>query len=277
MEPSIQVLFLDGIVYEKLPAAAVSKLGGKPWVKFDVNTLAQKKLGANLQQLTQNAPNDPSNVLAYLKGASNTVTKAGTATVAGVKTTHYKVSLDLDKSATTAAAKAAVAKLTQQLGSHTLPAEVWIDGQGRLRKLTLTEHPQTPAGAPSTPVSVHITETISAFGVPVHLSAPPAAQTARPPAARRAPPLDLALAPASPRRVARAMSQSRARMPGMSREEVSVDFRMWDDQRVALHTQAREQGLSLQMYLETRVFGEIRPRQRKVRRRGQENELPLSA
>lgn len=178
---SVRILYTGGVVYEKLPTALTSKLGGKPWLKIDLNKVAQSKYGASLQQLTANTPHDPADTLAYLRGASSKVTKAGTATIGGTATTHYKVTLDLDKAAKTPAEKQAIAKVATQLGTHSLPADVWIDKQGRLRKMTITEKitpPKASGSATSTgPVTLHLTETVSDFGVPVHVVVPPAAQT----------------------------------------------------------------------------------------------------
>jgi hypothetical protein len=92
------------------------------------------------------------------------------------------MTLDLDKATNSSPqAKQAVAKLEQQLGTHTLPAQAWIDDQGRVRKLTLTEtmaHPPTSSSGQQTgPITIHLTEMLTDFGTPVTVSAPPADQT----------------------------------------------------------------------------------------------------
>jgi hypothetical protein len=96
-----------------------------------------------------------------------------------VKTTHYKVTIDLDKAATPKGSSA-VQKLEGILGSHTMPAQVWLDQQGRLRKLQFTEkmkNPPSTNGAPVSPVTVNATMTLTDLGTPVHITVPPKSQT----------------------------------------------------------------------------------------------------
>ncbi|GHF68996.1 hypothetical protein FHX82_003495 [Amycolatopsis bartoniae] len=178
--------FLNGVVYQQLPAnlgAALS--GGKPWISIDANKLAQQQYGASLSDLQGLNVSDPSDALGYLRGAGDQVREIGPDTVDGTPTKHYDVTLDLDKAAAgrSPQAQQATQRLEQQLGSHTLPAQVWVDDQGRLRKLVMDEKitPQTTAaqnGASTGPVTVSITETFSDFGTPVTVTAPPADQVA---------------------------------------------------------------------------------------------------
>jgi hypothetical protein len=177
--------FVGGVLYEKLPGSLAGRLThGKPWLSLDVAKLSGQGDGS-LQQLVTDSPSDPSSVLNFLRGAGS-VSKVGPDTVDGVPTTHYGVVLDLDKAAQgqDATTQQNVRALEGELGSHTLPAQIWLDAQGRLRKLTLHE---TLSGAPMTqsgstaktgPVSFDFTATLSDFGVPVHITAPPASQTA---------------------------------------------------------------------------------------------------
>ena len=181
--------FVNGVLYERLPGDLVSRLsGGKPWISLDVAKLSQQGDGS-LQQLMTDSPTDPTQMLGFLQGAGS-VTKDGQDTVGGVPTTHYTVLIDLDKAGAQqgSVGKHAIQALEAEIGSHTMPAQVWIDNQGRLRKITMHE---TLSGAPASTtddhgtdqensghVSFSFTATLSDFGVPVTVTAPPADQVA---------------------------------------------------------------------------------------------------
>jgi hypothetical protein len=182
---SMEIRFSGGMVYLQLPGQLGAQLaGGKPWASIDVNKLAQQQYGASLSELQGSMPSDPTDALGYLRGASDQVREIGPDTVDGAATRHYDVTIDLDKAAAgqPPQAQQATQKLEQQLGTHTLPAQVWIDDQGRLRKIMLDEKitpPSTAAGTTSPgPISLSVSETFRDFGTPVHVSAPPAEQTA---------------------------------------------------------------------------------------------------
>lgn len=182
----MEVRYLTGAEYLRTtPAAAMSKLTGssRTWAKLDLNKLMQAKTGKTMQQLQQNLPTDPSAQLGYLRGVSDKVTKLGPATIAGTRTTGYQTRVDLNKVAARAGgtATSSIGRLEKQLGSRTLPVKVWTDAQGRLRRLTLAEtiKPATAtAGTQAKPVTVHLSETLSDYGTPADITAPPAGQTA---------------------------------------------------------------------------------------------------
>ncbi|GAA5161476.1 MULTISPECIES: hypothetical protein [Amycolatopsis] len=179
--------FVNGTVYQQLPGQLGAQLsGGKPWISIDAEKLAQQQYGASLDDLGTNLT-DPADTLGYLRGASDQVREIGPDTVDGTPTKHYDVTLNLDKAAAgqSPQVQQGTQRLEQQLGTHTLPAQVWLDDQGRLRKLTTEEKitPTTsasasPGAAQTGPVTISITETFSDFGTPVSVTAPPADQTA---------------------------------------------------------------------------------------------------
>jgi hypothetical protein len=183
--------FVNGVLYERLPGDLISRLsGGKPWISLDVTKLSQQG-GGSLQQLMTDSPSDPTQMLGFLQGVGS-ASKVGPDTVDGVPTTHYNVTIDLDKASArqSGAGKQAIQTLEDEIGSHSLPAQVWIDNQGRLRKITMQEtlsgmpattdaHGTDQSSAPSTGhVSFSFTATLSDFGVPVTVTAPPADQVA---------------------------------------------------------------------------------------------------
>jgi hypothetical protein len=168
---AVEARYLAGVVYAKLPASLAGMLPGvtpgTSWVSIDLNALSQAQLGTSLGQLDLSAPSDPSQVLSFLRGAGADVELAGPATVGGIATTRYTTTIDLDKAGAKlpAKARAGITGFEQQLGTHRLPAQLWIDGQGRLRRMTISAHQS------------EITLTLSRFGTPVHVTAPPANQT----------------------------------------------------------------------------------------------------
>jgi hypothetical protein len=175
--------FIGGVLYERLPGALVSQIShGKPWIALDVGALSQQGNDA-MRQLITNSPADPTAVLAYLRGAGDQVNLIGPDTVDGTSTTHYTVLINLDKSVAGQSTQAqnAVHTLEQQLGTHTLPAGVWLDHQGRLRKFTIDATMSGAATGTSTPPTGGITfsfaATLSDFGLPVNITAPSADQT----------------------------------------------------------------------------------------------------
>jgi hypothetical protein len=179
--------FLGGVLYERLPGPLVTQIShGKPWISLDVGALSQQGNGS-VRQLITDSPADPSTVLAYLRGAGDQVNVIGPDTVDGTPTTHYTVLINLDKAAAgqSTAAQNAVHTLEQQLGSHTLPAQIWIDDQGRLRKFAINATMSgaapgastTPTSGPNGTITFQFTATLSDFGVPANITAPPADQT----------------------------------------------------------------------------------------------------
>jgi hypothetical protein len=183
---SAETRFVNGKLYTKLPGSLVSSLSnGKPWISLDVGKLSQQGDGS-LQQLMTDSPSDPSTVLGFLRGAGSQVNTIGPDTVDGAKTTHYQVILDLDKASQgqSQQTRQATQALEQELGTHSLPAQVWLDDQGRLRKFMVDETlngtmpGNTSTTKPTGPIHFQSTAVLSDFGTPVNVTPPPAGQTA---------------------------------------------------------------------------------------------------
>src|SRR4051794_9729850 len=132
----IRMLLVGLTAYLQLPSELASQVpGGKPFVKVDLQQAA-KQQGFDLGAIQQNA--DATAQLDYLRGVSNDVHEVGHDTLRGTSTTHYAGTVDLKKAAATAAtpeAKQSIERAEQVLGTSTFPVDVWIDGQGRLRKM----------------------------------------------------------------------------------------------------------------------------------------------
>ncbi|HXJ63105.1 MAG TPA: LppX_LprAFG lipoprotein [Actinomycetota bacterium] len=160
---TIEVRTIGDTVYVKAPGLSADK----PWVKTDTSTFNAQNGGA--------AASDPTQFLDYLRGSSNSVTDEGTDTVRGVHTRKMKAVLDLQKAAEKLPAdqRKAVEQAIQQLGTSTIPAEVWIDDQGRLAKMTFSVG--TPSGASGSGGggSLDLTFELFDYGAPVNVTAPP--------------------------------------------------------------------------------------------------------
>ena len=172
---TMDAVFLNRVIYLHFPAAIAKKIpGGKSWVKLDIDKVARQQgidLGA-LQSTSTN--NDPSQQLSQLRGAGD-VKKIGTETIRGTQTTHYKATVDLRKAADRApaeqraAAKRSVEQIIKLTGSATVPTEVWLDKQGRARRMSFTMKIQGQ--------SLRETMDLYDFGTREAIKAPPASDT----------------------------------------------------------------------------------------------------
>jgi hypothetical protein len=165
---------LDGLViYIRSDAITAGLPGGKHWVRFDLEALGRKQ-GFDLGQLQQlgGGGSDPTQWLGYLKKAGS-VDLLGSQEIHGTPTTHYRATIDLDKVADGAGdAASSVRQLEQVTGTKALPTEVWIDGQGRVRR-------QAVDISVSQPTAMHMQFTIDfeRFGIPLDLHNPDAGDT----------------------------------------------------------------------------------------------------
>jgi hypothetical protein len=174
----IDIRQVNQTMYERLPAALAQHLpGGKPWLAINLDALTKSAYGSSLSQLQSSAQSDPSNLLSYLKGLSaNGAHLGGTATIRGVQTTEYDVSVDLNKVAARepAAARAAVKAVIKQFGSSTFPMKVWVDSAHDVRQMSFQLAIPSSTGSGSS--SVNATMQLYDFGAAVHVSAPPESQ-----------------------------------------------------------------------------------------------------
>lgn len=171
------------VMYMKFPPQMTKDLGGKSWVKFDVGTLLkQSGVDVDLSALTQGQSADPTSGLGMLRGADS-VTTVGTETVRGVDTTHYHLVVNIDKALAQAPAaqRDALGKLVNLYTVHTFPMDVWLDSDGRVRRVTESidsANIRNPAGVPPAFKGVlTVTYEMYDFGAPVNVQVPPADQT----------------------------------------------------------------------------------------------------
>jgi hypothetical protein len=175
---AIDTVVDNGTLYLKVPATSTAALNvSTPWVSLNLSALTKSKLGESYQQLVSDGQQGPAQSLAILQNASSSgVQMVGTATLFNVKTTEYRTTVDLNKLAS-ASGKPALAPAIKNLETKyhvsSIPVEVWLDSQQRIRRLIETVKVQPSAGPT---VSATITVNIDAFDVPVTVIPPPASQ-----------------------------------------------------------------------------------------------------
>lgn len=162
----VDTVVTGDVFYMRSPAFAQATSEGKEWIKLDLAKLAQQQQGLQLGGFLDASPT-PTNALAYLAGTSD-VKKVRTELVRGTKTTHYRVTVDLNRAADHASGseKAVLKRTAAQSRVHTLPLDVWIDGNGYIRKVNYLEH---SGGQQAAQVAMELHD----FGKPVSITPPP--------------------------------------------------------------------------------------------------------
>ncbi len=173
-------VFVPPKVYVKVPAdAGVSLPKGKSWVVAGPGDLAASALGGALPAPPGAGNGDPADLLASLTAISGSVKKEGTATIRGVPVTGYRVNINLAKAAARVPGweRASFTQFAQGLGAGTIPVDVWVDSHNLVRRMREALH---LPDAPGTQAGTTLTQSTDFydFGVPVRVSAPPAAQVA---------------------------------------------------------------------------------------------------
>lgn len=166
----IEQRVVDQVLYQKLPKGQAP--GGKPWIKIDLGKVAAQQ-GTGGRSMS-----DPAQSAAYAKAITDKdVTEKGSATVNGVKTTHYRVSVDV-------AELPQGDTLREQVGP-TLPMDVWLDDEGRMRRQQIdmtvkapetTQRSSSAASSAPEKVTVRTVMDFTDFGTEVEADAPPAGQ-----------------------------------------------------------------------------------------------------
>jgi hypothetical protein len=152
-----QRLYLSSDLFKaELPA-------GKTWLSLDL-AKAARALGAGLGSAPTQSP---ASVLDQLK-SSGRVAKIGTDTIDAVRTTHYRGVIDPKK----------ISKIEKALHSTVSyePFDVWIDGQGLVRRMTMS---YSQSASPTIPAASSVVTTISFsnYGENVATTVPSADET----------------------------------------------------------------------------------------------------
>jgi hypothetical protein len=164
------VLYVSGFGEEVAP--------GKSWMKIDTTKVPG---GSQLGALGQF--DSPAEELQYLRAVSKEVEEKGEDEVRGVPTTRYRAVIDVRKLGDVAASEAPpqlrkevrreATALFEEAGIDEAPMDVWLDGDGLPRKMTLELAFEVEGEKAKTEISVEFFD----FGVPVRVSHPPASET----------------------------------------------------------------------------------------------------
>ena len=156
-------VFADGL--QQLDA----NVGNKPWIKIDPNGTdpASKAFGSLVNMAQEN--NDPGSALNKMKSAA-TITSTKQEQLDGQSTTHYTITVDLQKYAASLpdsdTMKQSLDQGLQAGAPATETVDIWAGNQNLPAKFVMTEDGFT------------ITAKYSDWGTPVNVTAPPASQVA---------------------------------------------------------------------------------------------------
>jgi ABC-type amino acid transport substrate-binding protein len=168
----------DGLVmYMRFPALAEALPDGASWVRVDVGKAAAAQ-GLDLAGLQQFTSTDPRKLLEYLQGVSGDVAVTGTETVRGVETTRYRGTIDIHRYLNLVPeekreeVESLLGEIVEQSGIGQMPFDVWIDGDGLVRKLEVTFSATEPGASSATDVS--LTFELYEYGEDLEIELPPA-------------------------------------------------------------------------------------------------------
>ncbi len=138
-----QVIDFSGgrfMMYLRIPALSRVVKTSKPWIRYDFQKLGGQA-GIDFQQFTQFGAGDPAQAVDYLRSLSGKVVKKGNEEVRGVETTHYHVTIDLERYPNLVSPKRRgetrkpIDRLIGLTGVKTVPADVWIGDDQFVRKM----------------------------------------------------------------------------------------------------------------------------------------------
>jgi hypothetical protein len=147
---SVSGLLDAGNVYVKMPPNPTAK----KWAKLDLAEVLPDG-ASSITPLGRLASSDPARALALLVQSAGDMRRVGTEAVRGVATTHSHGTFEA-------------------VGPVRLPLDVWVDGDGRVRKLTVHADPDGAGPLPASSLALELYD----FGVAADVVPPPAGQVA---------------------------------------------------------------------------------------------------
>lgn len=184
-DTEIQMVFDGTTYYLRFPMLAQAFGGegaaaGKEWIKID-GAEAAAQLGIDLSEIEQMG-NDPRQQLAYLTGVSDDVEEVGEDDVRGEATTHYRGTVRIDDVMAQLEEQDGIVDVerfrdqVEAAGMDEMDFDVWVDDEGRARRM-VTAVPLPPdAGAGAGDGEVEVTLEMFDFGAEVEAAPPPADQ-----------------------------------------------------------------------------------------------------
>lgn len=174
----IEFVFDGTVIYVRSPEPTPGI--DTEWISLDFAQLAEQVSGTDIEQFSQAGSNDPSNALALLKGTADDVEEVGTEEVRGEQTTRYRATVDLRKASEEAGAvrdRRQFEAFLDQFPSETVPVEVWLDDEGRTRRMRIEQPlPDTPGASIPEGAGVVVTMELYDFGVEEAIEVPPAGE-----------------------------------------------------------------------------------------------------
>jgi hypothetical protein len=173
LKPELVVDLRPPVMYVRWPLLAQSLGVARPWVKLDLARVARTmpQLG-QISDLVRSA--DISAALRLARLASGPVRTLGHERVRGSDTTHFRTAIRYARLAQTLPSSARAALL--KVGSRSAPLDVWVDGDGYVRRLSYSYAAPTQQGAVRTTTSFEFYD----FDVDVQVMLPPASQVGEP-------------------------------------------------------------------------------------------------
>ena len=177
----MEMIMIGTTSYLKLPSGLAGMTGGdsgKPWVKIDLggdSALAQS-LGSTADLADET---DPTQLISKIAQAGM-ITNISHDTVDGQPTTHYSITVDVQKMlATMGAGSADEKQAMSQLGLKSMPFDIWVNSDNLPVKIT-TDLAMSglgaSAGGSGAATQVDMTVTYTNWGESVNIQAPPADQ-----------------------------------------------------------------------------------------------------
>jgi hypothetical protein len=158
---AISAIGVNNTIYMRASQQSAAMFG-KPWLGLTITP------GSGASPAQAPTGGDALSYLQLMPGATGEVRKVGHDTIAGVRTTHYRVTIDLLKAEQRMPLQTrhASAGQLEQFGLRTLPVDVWLDAQNRIRQQKFVIHVQD--------VTIDCVLRISGSNKPVQVTAPPA-------------------------------------------------------------------------------------------------------
>ena len=145
---------------------------GDGWYRLDGQALG----GGATDSLFASGFIDPAQQFTLLKDAATNVSEAGTEQVNGESTTHYTATIDVAKAAANEGANSQQLQKLSDAGISTVPVDVWVDGQGRIARLSLSYAGAAGSDGPLAGANVKATVDYLDYGKPVDITVPDASQ-----------------------------------------------------------------------------------------------------
>jgi hypothetical protein len=170
--PGDEIRAFDDTIYLREPG----HYAGRPWRKTDVADLESQNRSASFAYAAV--------FLVYLNAEGGRIIDETPDTIRGTPTTKLRVTLSVRRvqSRMGPTERIALAPLIAAFAASSTPADIWIDDQGRLQRMTLSRFGEGAQGSISSDSDSAFTLRLDLYdyGVPVRVVAPPESQLMAP-------------------------------------------------------------------------------------------------